>query len=123
MKIYRQGDVIIAEVESLKFSEDERVKSKGLHSITLALGEATGHSHVLEADTIVVGRPWSNPNEIAILQVGFDMMVRPSHVISIPFGGTVVHQEHGAIVLDPGNYAVVQQREYLPRRRFMSVRD
>jgi hypothetical protein len=94
MKMYRQGDVLVIAVPSAPTTAKVVERNK----LTLALGEATGHSHTvlckdgeLLEDTSTLER-W---------------MVLPSE-------SEIVHQEHDAIALPPGTYKVVRQREYSP---------
>ena len=91
---FRQGDVLIKKVRSipngLKREEPEE-------RIVLAYGEVTGHAHAiheLENVDVFVGD-------------GRMYLRVKDHV-------TLWHEEHSAIVLPPGNYERVIQREYQP---------
>ena len=87
--LYRQGDVMIQRVGRLPKGA---TKAK---DCVLAYGEATGHAHRVESG--------------AAMFVTVDD-VKYLHVLE---RATVVHQEHGPIVLDPGIYRVGIQREYV----------
>ena len=92
---YRHGDLLIvrvAEVPSGAVVEQE----PSVAGVVLAYGEVTGHAHRIEAGTASV---WD---------------VSGQRYITLPDGGTLTHEEHGPIGLAPGNYLVVQQREYTP---------
>ncbi|MDE2101282.1 MAG: hypothetical protein KGL39_28810 [Patescibacteria group bacterium] len=91
--MYRQGDVLIEAVATIPA---DAVKQKPGQRIILALGEATGHHHSLEADAA----DWWKAGEEQFLE------------LSAP--AEVTHQEHGAIALPAGRYRVTRQREYSP---------
>ncbi len=98
-KLYRQGDVLIREVESIP---------EGLHRVPLeggrvilAHGEVTGHAHA------VVGDVEFRAADLADLEERFLRVAREARV---------VHEEHGTITLPPGDYEVVRQREYTPEQ-------
>lgn len=92
-KLYRQGDVLIREVESIPAGE-VKARKDGI----LAHGEVTGHCHAIE-----------DHQAAQLFDVGEGMFMQVSES-----GVSIVHQEHGPIVLPPGNYEVVRQREYSP---------
>jgi hypothetical protein len=90
--LYRHGDVLIEEVESLP-----EVREKLSHTI-LAHGEVTGHCHrVKEPDAA----------DLYSTSEGFYL-----HVCGD--SATVTHEEHTAITLTSGYYRVWRQREYSP---------
>ena len=87
MKLYRQGDLLIKEVNTLP---DNLLEVK---SGVILEGEATGHKH-----RITHGKLFKDSK---------DMMF-----FDIPQLGFVVHEEHNPIRLAKGHYAVIRQREY-----------
>jgi hypothetical protein len=89
MNMYRQGDVLIIRVSTLPGGLKERA------SRVVMEGEATGHAHVLEEGRVLVDA------EGALF-------------LDVPQRSQVVHEEHRAIVLEPGIYRIVRQREYTP---------
>jgi type IV secretory pathway protease TraF len=92
-RIYRQGDVLLIEIDALP---PEAAEIECADSIILAWGEATGHKHQIDADTATL-YSWQGDRLIE---------TRP--------GATLVHEEHSAIALKPALYRVVVQREYQP---------
>ena len=99
MKTYRQGDVLLIAIEAIP-SDATTCKIDG--DVILAWGEVTGHAHRLAPETVkpfAKGGVWSAEAERFITAVE---------------GATLRHEEHGAIVIPPGNYRVIQQREYHP---------
>lgn len=92
--MYRQGDVLLVPVPAALGWEDPVTNGRAV----LALGEATGHAHVLEAPGVR-------------LTIG----VRGRFVVVPPGGASLVHEEHGRIAIPEGAYRVVIQREYDPR--------
>jgi hypothetical protein len=93
MNIIRQGDVYLALV-----TDDIEVKETMNH-VVLAEGEVTGHSHRVE-----------NP-DIANLFVGKDGRT----YLRVVAKTSLVHEEHGTLMLDPGLYRYWIQVEYTPQ--------
>ena len=91
MKIYRQGDVLIRKVDKKAV---EGAKSVGLEYV-VALGEKTGHKHILKST-----------GDIQVSGVFGEQLK-----LILAEGGTITHDEHGPITLEPGAYEVVQERE------------
>ena len=85
----RQGDLLIVKIKKMP---EEAVKQN--HRI-LAEGEATGHMHELDSGTLYE----SNGT------LYFSVSDKPA---------TLNHPEHNAVVLKPGEYKVIRQREYEP---------
>jgi len=108
MKQYRQGDVLIQQVKELPYWIRNQTSEKR-KEWTLALGEATGHAHVLEADVM---ETWGQPQfgSAGFVEVGGT-------------GGVVTHQEHETIELEPGIYTIVHQREYAGPNQTRAVFD
>ena len=88
MKLYRQGDLLIKEVNTLP---DNLLEVK---SGVILEGEATGHKH-----RITHGKLFKDSKDMMFLD--------------IPQLGFVVHEEHNPIRLAKGHYAVTRQREYV----------
>lgn len=91
--IYRQGDVLIARIANLPTNKAV-ARSTGI----LAYGEVTGHSHKVEDLT-----------RAEVLEIDTGLFLRVGEE-----GVRIVHDEHTAISLPPGNYEVTIQREYTP---------
>jgi len=95
MKTIRQGDVLLKGIEKLPSGETTRCEV-----LTLAYGEATGHSHTLYPaveggivnEVIVNGK--------CFIQVETDFFLR--------------HQEHRELRIPPGVYEIIIEREYDP---------
>lgn len=88
LKHYRQGDVLFIEKNALPQGLQSR------KSNVIVEGESTGHAHRLQ--------------DGAILEAG-NMLY-----LSIEIETHVIHEEHHAIRLVPGQYQVIRQREYSP---------
>lgn len=109
MEMYRQGDVLIVEVESLPEEAravkrgDQLIKGKG---IVLAAGEATGHHHVVK------------DKHTRLFTRG------PSRFIkTCKHGATITHEEHDPIVLPASKvFQIVRQKEYNPPRESAPAR-
>lgn len=95
MNIYRQGDVLLVQVEGEGIIVGQPIPREG-RKIVLAYGEVTGHSHAI-ADA-----------GVKFIQVGAERFLTSDK----PF--TVKHQEHAPISVPAGTFKVVRQREYSP---------
>jgi hypothetical protein len=94
--MYRQGDVLVVAVEAIPVAATPVDRDRG--RVVLAYGEATGHAHeVADAGALLLAE-----REELFLRV------------SAVGGVALTHQEHDTIVLPPGEYQVVRQREYAP---------
>ena len=90
--LWRHGDVFIAKVDSIP---------EGLESsprAVLAYGEVTGHSHRIRESGAAVTFQTDDAVWLRILTEE----------------ATLVHEEHGPIVLRKGDYRTWIQREYSP---------
>ena len=86
--LIRQGDILLKKVDEIKgkkIAENEKV---------LALGEVTGHSHILRGK----GTKFFQEQE----QIFID----------VPQEAELVHQEHGNHLIQKGKYMLIQQREF-----------
>lgn len=97
--MYRQGDILLVAT-----SPDKDVLGDPQKRAVLAEGEVTGHLHEVQGDaaTLYGGTP-----ETMILEVR-----EPSEL---------THHEHGTILVEPGWYRVVRQREYTPEGERMVI--
>lgn len=99
-KHYRHGDVLVARVDGIP------ADAQRIDGLVLARGEATGHSHrIAEVD----GRA-------RLMRAGAQLF------LTVERDATLVHDEHGPIVLEPGHYRVWKQREYVPASEGGEVR-
>jgi hypothetical protein len=97
----RQGDVLLVPVErAVGLTSKEPVDEE----IVLALGERTGHAHVVR------GRARSASTTTA-------------RYLLVDGPATLVHDEHDPIALAPGAYEVRRQREWVPGPNSLSARD
>ena len=103
----RQGDVVLRLLAPFSPNATPTATTK---SHVLALGEKTGHSHVLELEDAAVG-------DIELFQRGEVLYLRTSAP------ATLKHQEHGDIAIAPGSYQVHKQREQAERDTYRQVID
>lgn len=104
MSAYRQGDILFKSVWWRKgdwnstgvITRNRFGKKKS--DIIVAAGEATGHHHRVSDSH--VRRLRRND--------GADVLLVSKH------GTTVTHEEHASLLLPPGAYEIVRQREYAP---------
>lgn len=105
---YRQGDILFILTNnnvSLINVSSENIPPPLEHfqepqRLIIAEGERTGHAHAIE-QTEAVGFRRNASGEVCVLDV------RGSEV-------AVTHEEHAPIMLPPGRYEVIRQREYDP---------
>lgn len=90
--LWRQGDVLIADIPALPESSTRR------ESPVLVTGEATGHAHRVEAPE--TAEVWVVNGQLYL------KVLDPTRII---------HEEHLPITIPPGIYRIWQQREYTPR--------
>jgi len=88
--MWRQGDVLIEEVDSIPTDAAER------KDLVLAEGTATGHQHRIEEAKDV--RLFEREGTLYLDVFGANVMI--------------VHPEHGPIALKRGRYRVWRQREF-----------
>ena len=92
MALYRHGDVMISQIDSLP----DNVKKRG--NLILAYGEITGHSHRV-----------ADPRTAETFELDGQIYLK----VTAP-KALLVHEEHATIELPQGIYRVWQQREYSP---------
>ena len=128
---FRHGDLLIECVASIPASATERKNG------VLALGETTGHAHVLQTGRLMPAVPtpnrWVDDDGTPVDEVA---MVRPApgYELTAPARGNLVletqdgevylsitedgaivtHEEHHAIALPKGEFRVTYQQEYRP---------
>src|ERR1051326_2774213 len=90
--LWRQGDVLIADIPELPEGGERR------QSPVLVTGEATGHAHQVEMlDSAEI---WEINGQL---------------YLKVLDATRILHEEHLPITIPPGTYRVWQQREYSPR--------
>jgi len=95
-KMFRQGDVMIVEVERTESTLAQVDRENG--RIVLAHGEVTGHAHAITSSD-------------AMLFMDAKTLDR---YLDVKAPVTLDHEEHSRIELPSGFYRVIQQREYRP---------
>jgi hypothetical protein len=98
---YRQGDVLLLKVD--KLPPEAVAESPDEGRIVLAYGEVTGHAHA-----------------VSTAHAAMYKINEERYLVAEP-GAQLVHEEHSTIIIDPGVYRVIRQREYSPREiRFVA---
>ena len=98
-KLIRQGDVLLRRIKALPHNIQPAEAENG--RFVLAHGEATGHHHSFAvSDRVALFREDGSGGGLFLTVTG----------ASVP----LEHQEHTALMLTPGHYEVVRQREYSP---------
>jgi hypothetical protein len=93
--LYRQGDVLIEQVDDGTVKGEKMQPRDG--RVILAYGEATGHHHSIAVEDVALA--------VEDDGVMFLKTIRDS---------VVSHQEHDPISIPAGTYRVTRQREYSP---------
>lgn len=96
-KIYRQGDVLVRQIGTFDLSRLTEIPREN-GAVVLAHGEATGHTHAIEAKEARLFRGEKPGVCYLLLDLPVDL----------------VHQEHAPIALPAGHYEVIRQVEYSP---------
>lgn len=90
MRKLQQGDVILRRIESIPSGEQKEISTG---RCVVAHGES-GHSHVVTDD------------DATLIQIGETMLLKIGKQTKI------VHEEHKAIMLNPGLYEIGRVQEY-----------
>lgn len=88
---YRHGDLTLHPCKEIQGKE---VKHSG--SFVLAEGETTGHKHTIVAE---------KPGDLVINQD------KNGYYITLLSKGTITHEEHNTIHVEPGTYRMYNERE------------
>ena len=112
MTMIRHGDVLLRKMSAV--DADLHTLPHGMRfyrempgpNVVLAYGEATGHAHVAQG------------NVKGFAEQGTGLLTR----LQVIDGGSLTHEEHGRVALEPGWYEVVHQRTYSPDEPSWSTR-
>jgi hypothetical protein len=105
-KLWQQGDVLLHSVEDIPAKAEKTEPKNG--QFTLAIGEATGHSHTI--DTLDTCEMFKDEAGVTWLSV-----LAPT---------TVRHQEHKAVTVPKGKYRIGLVREADPfEKEIRAVKD
>lgn len=110
-KIYRQGDVMLVEVDTIPDGLAKRDEG----AVILAFGEHTGHHHRFQEGSGVCGF-YKEGAEDHTIGGGTAVVGQPTNVVylSVPTeGADLVHEEHDSISVEGGDYEVRRQREFV----------
>lgn len=99
MGMYRQGDVLVVSTEHvLSGAAVSMPRDRG--RLVLARGEATGHAHAIHSALAELFQERDGRLYLRVRDGAEEVCLS--------------HEEHDTIVLPPGLYQVVRQREYVP---------
>lgn len=99
-KMCRQGDVLICRVDEIPAMAKEQKRDRG--RVVLAYGESTGHAHAFHGSRVTLyADTGSGSGGRRFLRVTGDA---PE---------ALTHEEHSPILVPPGEYEVLGQREYI----------
>jgi hypothetical protein len=102
--IYRQGDVLIKSIKTSDHGWSSLNREKLAQilpengRVILAYGEATGHTHSIDAMHARMFKDSSKRSGVCYLYLDETSLLE--------------HQEHGTIELPAGSYEVIRQREW-----------
>jgi hypothetical protein len=97
MSSYRQGDVLLVQVDKLPNDCEEVKRDNG--RVVLAYGEVTGHAHALHGSGVYLyAQPKSKARHLRIVETDY-----------------LRHEEHTHQAIPPGIYRVIVQSEYRER--------
>jgi len=103
MLLFRHGDVDIRQIDEIpKVCQKTQTR-------TVAYGEATGHHHTFNGGQVIVyDAPIGH-----VMKVG-DGTINVSKFVQVLETTKLEHQEHKAIEIPKGTYAISIEREYNP---------
>ena len=121
--MYRQGDVLLIPVQIRTNLKSEKVRR--VAKVTLALGEQTGHAHVLEGDMEVWDADYPADRRVSLLRLKPPETLTPGAIrfVELLRQGCLRHEEHGAITIPAGMYEIRRQRVYEAPDRVAWVAD
>lgn len=108
-RIYRQGDVALIAVQQIPDGAIEQPPTDS-GKVILAYGEVTGHHHRIERVT-------RDHPSVRLWQAGVERWLQ------VMTRCELVHEEHSAIVLEPGIYSLPVQVEHTSEREVRRVAD
>lgn len=114
MKMFRQGDVLLVEVDSIPRGAKNITPSD---RIVLAYGEVTGHAHAVYPEVVeptVIDRALGKKPKAEIKAKLWD--AGAERFLQVVQNTQLKHEEHAPINLPVGNFKVVRQREFDPER-------
>jgi hypothetical protein len=109
-RVYRQGDVLLIPVDKVPYTgKDAAIEPRDDGQLILARGEVTGHHHGIADQTAIL--------------MSIDVGAGVERYLDAPDGATLRQRStnpsevegvhlHGPIVLPPGGYRVVIQRQF-----------
>lgn len=96
--LIRQGDVLVVPCPTIPENTTPIPRENG--RLVLAHGEATGHAHAITHPDVTL---------VTAEQAG---ELRMWMHVTAPEPVELVHQEHDTLLIPPGTYRVIRQREY-----------
>lgn len=99
--MYRHGDVLLEPVDRMP------VEGTPVDHTTLALGEATGHSHVTDRGKQITTGDAEESDRLT-------GEARKFLVVEGDESAQLTHEEHNTLEIPPGTYEVLGQREFDP---------
>lgn len=99
MNIYRQGDVLIIEIdtqETARLLATAKPVKREAGRIVLAYGEVTGHAHAIANHAVKM----------------FEVSAQPQRILTSEVDFAILHEEHIAVKVPAGTYRVIRQREW-----------
>ncbi len=119
-KAIRQGDMVFIKIDR---AELENKKSVNKPTLTVGVGETSGHKHLVMPVGNTTILEYANENDTLTSE---DLFVDREEIFFEILGGNAIvrHEEHDAIILEPGIYKRWNQVSYNPfEKRLEKVRD
>ena len=107
--IYRHGDVLLVRLPDEQREKIDPSETTDAECV-VAEGEVTGHAHRVRG-------PGVRLRDLS------DTEIEGRLRLDVPRGGTITHEEHRMIVLEPGTYEVRHQRTMTSPGIWERVRD
>jgi hypothetical protein len=97
MKLFRQGDVLVRQINKLPAAKDLKPIARDNGKVVLAYGEVTGHSHAIESKSV----------DFLLNEATMQRFLKVENKTAV-----LHHEEHSEIELPVGCYEVIQQKEF-----------
>lgn len=109
--VVRQGDVGISQIDMIP-ANAEKVEPTKDNKVVLAYGEVTGHSHRFNADFVDEFKTETD-RFFRVKQAAVLNKIDDNKYQIVQDGAILFHEEHNPIILEPGDYKIIQQQEYI----------
>ncbi len=120
-KVIRQGDMIFNKIDKSVVANKKKVTKST--TLTVGVGETSGHKHLVMPVGNTTILEYGQDSDVLTEE---DLFVDREEIFFEVIGGNAIvrHEEHDAIILEPGVYKRWNQVSYNPfEKKLQKVRD